>query len=780
MRVELIKLIDLLRAEFTWTVNGWLCTPLFRYDRPNRSLCFPSSVPALGEEEHKTKTTFRSGADHAGINKFSEDYTYRVSVPLLFIGRHHWSSGLLSSRRCYSCKVDSNDNKWDAVESMKMPYHSEQGACPVIKDNDQRELFKEEIKLRTRELRPLLVKEISKSRWPMLKYGKEVRFLAALKQKYLCYLSSVHGLRSKHVEQEVCNLVSNLDLRVFAIDTVYRSRGNLTPGVDGQTLNKENLLCYLDKLSSKELDKYKSDEILRVYIPKSNGDKRPLGIPTIKDRIVQTLFLQVMEPIIDPHADPNSFGFRKGRNGHQAVGTLSQLLNGKPHSKRLRNKVTHRYFRHSKMVINLDIKSFFDEVCQDYLLENYPIPRKYKHVLTAWLKAPTYYQNEISSVLSGFPQGSVIGPSLANFTLNGLEDVAKPRQSTKVDLEKKDYLKSKGEIYNDGNSIIRKSIKTSVVRYCDDFIIVTNDESEVPLIMERIINFLSERGLCINESKSKCSKWTDGVKFNFLGFTFHNITNYKPSIITEQRDSLSRRKLRGGLYVYPSTASVNAFKAKIKFVLRSNTNFSVYRMIQTLNPIIRGWGLYFGVGTLRVASRLDHYIWYRTWRFLRRKFKKTPTRFLTERYYQGVEGPNGRSWHFHGTWLDAPSNHVSRHGKIVWLQLLCKLFTPVPSQTFNVSKALRETSYYIDSSHSEKWSIKVMRLRGRDKTSNSWNDLYVKQKGMCTICGQYLGHLLEENLEIHHVNKVSEGGSNSIDNLELIHKSCHKTRHVSK
>jgi len=100
----------------------------------------------------------------------------------------------------------------------------------------------------------------------------------------------------------------------------------------------------------------------------------------------------------------------------------------------------------------------------------------------------------------------VIGPSLANFTLNGLEEVAKPRQSTKVDLEKKDYLKSKGEIYNDGNSIIRKSIKTSVVRYCDDFIIVTNDGSEVPLIMKRITNFLSERGLCINESKSKCSK----------------------------------------------------------------------------------------------------------------------------------------------------------------------------------------------------------------------------------------------------------------------------------
>jgi len=95
---------------------------------------------------------------------------------------------------------------------------------------------------------------------------------------------------------------------------------------------------------------------------------------------------------------------------------------------------------------------------------------------------------------------------LANFTLNGLEDVVQPGQITKVDLEKKDYLRSKGEIYNDGNSIIRKSIKTSVVRYCDDFIIVTNDEVEVPLIMNRVNDFLCVRGLCINERKSMCSK----------------------------------------------------------------------------------------------------------------------------------------------------------------------------------------------------------------------------------------------------------------------------------
>merc|ERR1711871_564395 len=162
------------------------------------------------------------------------------------------------------------------------------------------------------------------------------------------------------VMQQVEERLTKIDLRVFAIETVYRSSGNLTPGVDNLILKRENLLSYLEILKHNNLKHYKVDPVRRIYIPKSKNESRPLGIPTIKDRVVQTLFVQVLEPIIDVHADNNSFGFRKGRNPHQAIGLLSKCLHVKPaHQRRSRSK---RYFAHSKYILNIDIEKFFDKV----------------------------------------------------------------------------------------------------------------------------------------------------------------------------------------------------------------------------------------------------------------------------------------------------------------------------------------------------------------------------------------------------------------------------------
>jgi len=125
-------------------------------------------------------------------------------------------------------------------------------------------------------------------------------------------------------------------LRVSAIETVYRARGNLTAGVDNLILKRENLISYLNILKHNKLKSYKTDPIKRIFIPKNKNEKRPLGIPTIKDRIIQTLFVQLLEPIIDSYADLHSFGYRKGRNAHQAIGLLSKSLHYKPkHSKKI-------------------------------------------------------------------------------------------------------------------------------------------------------------------------------------------------------------------------------------------------------------------------------------------------------------------------------------------------------------------------------------------------------------------------------------------------------------
>jgi retron-type reverse transcriptase len=168
-------------------------------------------------------------------------------------------------------------------------------------------------------------------------------------------------------------------MRVFAVDTVYRSRGSKTPGVDGIKLDsKEKLLYYLDTLRvNKLLLDYKISDIRRVFIPKKGSEElRPLGIPTIKDRLVQMLFVQVLEPIIDVYADIYSFGFRKGRNAHQAIGELASKLYTKPYLKR--KSKSNLYFSYTKHVLLIDIEGFFDNVDHSFLLEFYPFPPKFK------------------------------------------------------------------------------------------------------------------------------------------------------------------------------------------------------------------------------------------------------------------------------------------------------------------------------------------------------------------------------------------------------------------
>jgi len=426
--------------------------------------------------------------------------------------------------------------------------------------------LKEEIRRQSKCLSPLLVNSIKQGKWPMLEYNKDVHILIKNRQRYLALLSNQYGLRSIKVMQQVEEWLCQVDLRVLAIETVYRSSGNLTAGVDDQILKRENLISYLDILKYNKLKFYESDPIKRVFIPKGNkSDLRPLGIPTIKDRITQTLFVQVLEPIIDPHADYYSFGYRKGRNPHQAIGMLSKLLAYKPMA--FRKNSNKRYFVHSRFVINIDVKQFFDRVNHEWLLENYPFPTKFIHILKGWLSSAIIFQGEHEIPLTGFPQGSVIGPSLANYTLNGLEKIIIPSKKTAFDSEKFNYYVIQGYHYKKGSSIVRKTLTSSIVRYVDDFIIVINDETEARTVNDNIKLFLAERGLKCNLSKSKIFKWENNAKFDYLGFTFHYILKRRTTKITVQR-KLNKNFIRGGLYVYPSNIKVQLFKNKIKSTIK--------------------------------------------------------------------------------------------------------------------------------------------------------------------------------------------------------------------
>lgn len=165
----------------------------------------------------------------------------------------------------------------------------------------------------------------------------------------------------------------------------------------------------------------------------------------------------------------------------------------------------------------------------------------------------------------------MIGPSLANFTLNGLEKVILPDQKTHFDKEKQRFLASMGEHYKPGQSQVRKQLVNRIIRYADDFLIICNEESQVEKVRAKVVQFLKQRGLEINNSKSIDIKWVNGAKVDFLGFTFHYINAPQASRVTEQRTNFVQN-IRGGLYVYPSKESTTKFKNKIKSILNDNLN----------------------------------------------------------------------------------------------------------------------------------------------------------------------------------------------------------------
>src|SRR6266849_2164307 len=382
--------------------------------------------------------------------------------------------------------------------------------------------------------------------------------------------------------------------KVLAVRRVTENNGKETPGVDQEiwdTPEKKTQAVHALKRRG-----YRSQPLRRVYIPKSDGKTmRPLGIPTMIDRGQQALYLLALDPVVETTADRNSYGFRQKRSCADAIGQCFITLGS----------------ANPQWILEGDIKSCFDKISQDWLLNHVPMDRV---ILKQWLTSGYMDKHVLHDMTDGTPQGGIISPALANCALDGLERLLQE----KFPAGKR--LKSLGG----------EKPCVNLVRYADDFVITSKSkellEGEIKPLVEQ---FLQERGLELSPTKTVITHVEHG--FDFLG---QNVRRYP----------------NGKLLIKPSKKSVGTFLKGIRETIKAALGKSAADLINELNPKIRGWANYHRhVVSKRTFSRVDHLIFYKLWQWARRRHPKKDPSWLKRRYF---ERHQGRDWIFFGETCD--------------------------------------------------------------------------------------------------------------------------------
>jgi RNA-directed DNA polymerase len=361
------------------------------------------------------------------------------------------------------------------------------------------------------------------------------------------------------------------DLLEHALRLVVRNGG--APGVDRESLahitaTPETQARWLDALQQEVQTKtYRPAPVRRVYIPKSNGGQRPLGIPTVKDRVVQMAALLVLGPIYEADFHPRSYGFRPGCNAHQA---LDEIVNA---------------LRRGRLeVVDADLSKYFDTIPHDRLMKlvaGRTSDGSLLHLVRQWLDAPV--MEESGNVLpnrQGVPQGGVISPLLANLYLNALDwAVNDPAER--------------------GQPVL--------VRYADDFVILCAT-GQGDALRQRLARWLSARGLKLNEEKTRLVDSRKG--FDFLGFSLR----WQPS------------QVNGKWYVH--VAASPRSQQRLRVAVRAKLNHwtlgqRIPEVIAGMNRLLRGWSGYFHYRhSSRVMGKLNWQVRDRVKRWLWRKHGK--------------------------------------------------------------------------------------------------------------------------------------------------------------
>lgn len=405
-------------------------------------------------------------------------------------------------------------------------------------------------------------------------------------------------------------LVRSFSAKALAVKRVTENRGKKTPGIDGKTWSTPT--CKWEAIGRLQRRGYKPRPLRRVYIPKANGKSRPLGIPTMRDRAMQALYLLALEPISETTADRNSYGFRPHRSTADAIEQLFVNLGR-------RNSAT--------WVLEGDIKGCFDNISHDWLVANVPLD---SGIVRKWLKAGYMESGLLSPTEAGTPQGGIISPVLANLALDGLETVLESHFGKK-------------------NTKASYGTKVNYVRYADDFVITgISKELLEREVLPVVQSFMAARGLELSTEKTLITHVEDG--FDFLG---QNIRKYGDKLL-----------------IKPSHGNLSSFLEKVRAVVKGNKTVPAWVLVDLLNPMIRGWANYHRhVVAKDTFNYVDYRIWRLLWQWSKRRHLNRRKRWVKEKYFKRF---GNRAWVFSGIYpggkraalVYATDTRIQRHTKI--------------------------------------------------------------------------------------------------------------------